>query len=71
MSATAATARIANAGELAGQGMAELRELALRVAGAGLAACDVGLATESAVAAQNGAGSRSPGGPTRSPRTRA
>ena len=53
MSATAATARIANAGELAGRGMGELRQLALRVAGAGLAACDVGLATESAVAAQN------------------
>ncbi|MCD6014766.1 MAG: gck [Solirubrobacterales bacterium] len=54
MSAPAATALIANAGELAGRGMSELRELALRVAGAGLAACDVGLATEAAVRASNG-----------------
>jgi glycerate 2-kinase len=54
VSAAAATARIANASELAGRGMSELRGLALRVAGAGLAACDVGLATEAAVSASNG-----------------
>jgi glycerate 2-kinase len=54
VSAAAATARIANAGELAERGMVELRELALRVAGAGLAACDVGLATEAAVSTSNG-----------------
>ena len=40
---------IANAGELAGRGMGDLRALALRVGGAGLAACDVGRATEDAV----------------------
>jgi hydroxypyruvate reductase/glycerate 2-kinase len=34
--------------------MTELRELALRVAGAGLVACDVGLATEDVVSASNG-----------------
>jgi hydroxypyruvate reductase/glycerate 2-kinase len=54
MSATAATARIANAGELAARGMTELRELALRIASAGLAACDVGLATEEIVSAVDG-----------------
>jgi hydroxypyruvate reductase/glycerate 2-kinase len=41
---------IANATELAVNGMAELRTLALGVAAAGLDACDVGAATERAVA---------------------
>ena len=49
MSSAAATARIANAGELAERGMPALRELVLRVAEAGLGACDVGRATEEAV----------------------
>jgi glycerate 2-kinase len=40
---------IANSGELAATGMPELRALALRVAMAGLEACDVGRATEAAV----------------------
>jgi glycerate 2-kinase len=40
---------IANATELAVNGMAELRAVALRVAGAGLDACDVGAATEKTV----------------------
>ena len=41
---------IANSLELAATGMAEQRALALRVAMAGLEACDVGRATERAVA---------------------
>ena len=49
MSPATATARIANASVLAAEGMTELRRLALRVASAGLAACDVGRATEAAV----------------------
>ena len=40
---------IANSGELAAVGMPELRAIALRVAMAGLEACDVGRATEQAV----------------------
>ncbi|MDX6588518.1 MAG: glycerate 2-kinase [Solirubrobacterales bacterium] len=40
---------IANAAELAGTGMRDLRALALRVAGAGLEACDVRRATADAV----------------------
>jgi glycerate 2-kinase len=40
---------IANSQALAGAGMRDLRELALRVAAAGLDACDVGQATERAV----------------------
>jgi glycerate 2-kinase len=41
---------IANSAELAATGMPELRALALRVARAGLEACDVGRATEQSVA---------------------
>ncbi len=40
---------ISNASELVGGELADLRSLALRVAGAGLEACDVGRATEEAV----------------------
>ena len=40
---------IANAAELVGGELADLRSLALRVAGAGLEACDVRRATEEAV----------------------
>ena len=45
---------IANAGEVAVNGMGDLRALALRVAGAGLEACDVGRATEQAVSVLDG-----------------
>ncbi len=45
---------IANAGEVAVNGMGDLRALALRVAGAGLEACDVGRATEQVVSVLDG-----------------